>query len=312
MSKPGLLGSGPERGARPARADIEATQGLTFDDSLIFELNEIEDAAAFKAQASRLISFFGRVTVVAAIAIGRVLEAVKARLPGDFNDWLKDNDISFSTAIAYRAFARNAGPILESNKLQNVGHKRLFALCALPEKELESLAKGDAVDGKSLDDWGVLSPAEIRRLIRRREKLEKELEQKESEIEKGHEQLDAARRRIRDLEAGQPDAAALDNEAFQKRVNEIGRDLTAGLYRALRELVPTTPRQLIALTDLCTFTANSLALATYDRSLQDRWPDDIRAAFRKLHEVQNPPAPDVIAWEDTRPAPPGPMPKLAN
>lgn len=311
MSKP-FSGSNEVEKMRPARADIEAPQGLMFDDSLIRDLNDIKDPTAFKAQASQLVSVCGRITVVAAIAIGRVLETVKARMPGEFNDWLGDNDIAISTALTYRAFARNAGPILESKRLQNVGHKRLFALCSLPEKEVEQLAKGDRVDGKSLDEWGVLSPAEIRRLIKQRDKLKTAIEQKESEIEKGHEQLEAARARIRDLEAGRPDPAALDNDAFQRRVNEIGRDLTAGLYRALRELVPATPRQLIALTDLCTFTANSLAMATYDRSLQERWPDDIRAAFKKLHEVQNPPDPEIIDYEDTRPAPPGPMPKLAN
>lgn len=311
MSKPGLLGSDQTK-SLPGDVEIEHSQALTIAESAISELNTIEDPQAFKTFAGRMFMFFGRLGVESAIAMGRVLAAVKSRMPGEFETWLQDHDVAKATAYKYLAFAAKASPILECKRLQNIGQHRLLALCNLPDKEVEQLARGDKVDGKSLDDWGVLSPAEIRRLIKQRDKLRTAIEQKESEIEKGHEQLEAARSRIRDLEAGQPDPAALDNETFQKRVNEIGRDLTAGLHRALRELIPSTPRQLIALVDLGTFTANTLAMAIYDRTVQERWPAEIRQAFMRLHAVQNPPEPELIPYDDTRPAPPGPMPKLAH
>lgn len=142
------------------------------------------------------------------VFIGRALIEAKAAVPhGAWKDWLENRvEFSVSSAENYMRIAREFG---EDSKLLTLPYSKVLALLPVPAQERETFADANNVEDKSV--------AEIKRLVKERDKAKAYADVQHSQYIKEIQRADAlakekrlADQRIRELENRKPERVTVE------------------------------------------------------------------------------------------------------
>lgn len=153
----------------------------------------------------------------ASAEIGKRLIEAKELLPhGEWGNWLKENiDYSQSTANNLMQLYREYGS--NSEALGNLSYTKAIALLGIPEDEREQFVAENDVEN--------MSARELQRVIKEKQKLEKQLEKSESAAEKERQKL------VKDIEKLEKQLHEANTKTDAEEIEKLQKELKESLAK---------------------------------------------------------------------------------
>ncbi|MGE6515170.1 DUF3102 domain-containing protein [Lysinibacillus sphaericus] len=152
----------------------------------------------------------------------RLIEAKEQLQHGDWSKWLKEN-VEYSQSTANNLMQIHTEYSANSQALGNLSYTKAVALLGIDAEEREAFVQENNVDE--------LSSRELQKVIKEKQKLEKQIAQQEADATKEKSLLEKG---IQDLEQQLEDAReqSSDNEVSEKEINRLTQELAVAESRA--------------------------------------------------------------------------------
>lgn len=159
----------------------------------------------------------------ASAEIGKRLIEAKEQLPhGEWSNWLKEN-VEYSQSTANNLMQIHKEYSANSQTLGNLSYSKAVALLGIDAEEREAFLEKNNVDE--------MSTRELQKVIKEKQKLEKQIAQQEAEASKEKNLLEKDIRELKQqLENAQQQSD--ENEESEKEINRLTQELAVAESRA--------------------------------------------------------------------------------